>query len=106
MTKNILILLTASLLFTTKSFSQQVTNQEKEINFEKEIDFIVEELIFMYDTDQALREYTLFRTYNKAVTDSIERLPQEEIRSYMKSKKFKFSKDFRSNMQFKENDSF
>ena len=43
----------------------------------------------MYDTDQALREYTLFKTYNKTVTDSIERLPHEEMRSYLKSKKFK-----------------
>lgn len=88
MTKNILILLTATLIFTAKSFSQQATNQQKDIN-EKDIDFIVEELIFMYDTDQALREYTLFKTYNKAVTDSIERLPQELMRSYLKSKKYK-----------------
>ena len=83
------MLLTVMLLPSTKSFCQQITKQEKEINFEKDIDLIVEELVFMYDTDQALREYTLFKTYNKAVTDSIERLPQEEIRSYLKSKKFK-----------------
>ena len=89
MTKNILILLTVTLIFTAKSFSQQATNQQKDINFEKDIDFIVEELIFMYDTDQALREYTLFKTYNKAVTDSIERLPQELMRSYLQSKKYK-----------------
>ncbi|SFN89176.1 hypothetical protein SAMN05421741_11319 [Paenimyroides ummariense] len=83
------MLLTVMLLMSTKSFCQQITKQEKEINFEKDIDLIVEELVFMYDTDQALREYTLFKTYNKAITDSIERLPHEEMRSYLKLKKFK-----------------
>ena len=89
MTKKILILLTIALFSITNSFSQQVTKQQKDIHFERDIDVIVEELTFMYDTDQALREYTLFKTYNKAVTDSIERLPQEEMRSYLKFKKFK-----------------
>lgn len=83
MTKKLLMLLTVMLLPSTKSFCQQITKQQKEINFEKAIDIIVEELIF-YDTDQALREYTLYKTYNRAVTDSIERLPQEEMRSYLK----------------------
>lgn len=70
------------------SFAQIDVNDQK-VNFERDIDLIVEELKFMYDTDQALREYTLFKTYNKAITDSIENLSQDKVREYIISNSFK-----------------
>lgn len=81
------------LLFTFfNSFNllaQNVELEQQNKNFERDIDIIVEELKFMYDTDQALREYMLFKTYNKAITDSIENLPQKKIQEYIISNNYK-----------------
>lgn len=76
------------LLNFSHSFAQIDVNQQNE-NFERDIDLIVEELKFMYDTDQALREYTLFKTYNKAITDSIENLSHTKVQKYIISNNFK-----------------
>lgn len=72
-----------------KSFAQNAEIDIQNEKFIKDIDIIIEELQFMYDTDQALREYTLFKTYNKALTDSIESLPSDKVREYIQSKNFK-----------------
>ncbi len=84
------ILLLIILFFTfLQSFAQTANVEIQNEKFENDIDLIVEELKFMYDTDQAIREYNLFKTYDKAITDSIENLPQEKTREYILSKKFK-----------------
>lgn len=83
-----LFLLIFYFLNFSHSFAQINVIQQNE-NFERDIDLIVEELKFMYDTDQALREYTLFKTYNKAITDSIENLSQDKVREYIISNSFK-----------------
>lgn len=62
---------------------------EKNDNFIKDINIIVEELKFMYDLDQSIREYTIFKTFDKCITDSIENLSQEKQREYIVANKFK-----------------
>lgn len=52
------------------SFSQT----QKDSLFTKDINALVEELEFMYGYDQLVREYTIFKTFNKNITDSIENL--------------------------------
>ena len=47
----------------------------KDTLLQKDIISLVEEMEFMYGYDQAIREYTLFKTFDKSETDSIENLP-------------------------------
>ena len=88
LTSKILLLIFIFFSFLN-SFAQKIDLEKQNKNFERDIDVIVEELLFMYDTDQALREYTLFKTYNKAITDSIENLPQEKVQEFIISNNFK-----------------
>ncbi|THD68030.1 hypothetical protein E7Z59_10310 [Robertkochia marina] len=68
----------------------QDKDELKEKRFEQQIDTIVEELKFNYDYDQALREYIVYKTFNKAITDSIENLESEQDRlNYIFSTNFK-----------------
>ncbi|GAA4281643.1 hypothetical protein [Gaetbulibacter aestuarii] len=61
-----------------------------EKRFEQKIDTIVEQLVFNYQYDQALREYLLYKTFDKSVTDSIENLKSETDRvNYIISTNFK-----------------
>ena len=57
-------------------------------------DLVIEEIKFMYDYDQALREYTIFKTFDKRKTDSIESLDSEVMRKFIAQNKFKTSKIF------------
>ena len=67
--KNLLLL--PCFIFSTISFSQSA----KEDLFKQDVAALVEEMEFMYGYDQLLREYTLFKSFNKSETDSIEMLP-------------------------------
>ena len=80
-----------AVLFLTclQSFAQDVDVEIQNEKFKEDIDLIVEELQFMYDTDQAMREYLLFKTYNKAVTDSIENLSQEKVQNFIIAHNYK-----------------
>ncbi|MGO2101502.1 MAG: hypothetical protein ACTH3E_00485 [Psychroflexus halocasei] len=60
-----------TLLLSNLSFSQI----DKEIAFEKDIIELVEEMEFMYGYDQTLREYTIYKTFDKSETNRIENLP-------------------------------
>ena len=71
----------------------------KEDLLKKDIDIVIEEIKFMYDYDQALREYTLFKTFDKSITDSIETLDSELTRKFIVDNKFK--SDSLSNYIFK-----
>ena len=72
------ILLLASCKSQNKTFITDSLSQDK--LFEQKIDTIVEELKFYYEYDQALREYLIYKTFDKSVTDSIEDLENEKDR--------------------------
>lgn len=60
----------------------------KDTLLQKDIISLVEEMEFMYGYDQAMREYTLFKTFDKSETDSIENLPDSLRIEEMKKRKF------------------
>lgn len=70
------VLVLTFFLTTTVSFSQSA----KEDLFKQDVAALVEEMEFMYGYDQLLREYTIFKSFNKSETDSIEILP-DSLRS-------------------------
>lgn len=87
MKKKILIFIFG--LIINASYSQENVDIKKE-RFEQQIDTIVEELKFNYEYDQALREYIIYKTFDKSVTDSIESLENEKDRlNYIFSTNFK-----------------
>ncbi len=87
MKNNLLILFLV--LIITSCYSQDKTDFKEE-RFEQQIDTIVEELKFNYEYDQALREYIIYKTFDKSVTDSIENLENEIDRlNYIFSTNFK-----------------
>lgn len=59
--------LTLSILFCNIIYSQSV----KDSLFQKDIVSLVEEMEFMYGYDQALREYSIFKTFDKSETERI-----------------------------------
>ena len=59
-----------------------VAQQNKDSLLKKDVQFIFEELKFMYDYDQALRKYPMYRTFDAHFIDSIEKLPQAEIEKF------------------------
>ena len=63
-------LLIISLLLSNTIYSQS----EKDCLLQNDIVSLVEEMEFMYGYDQTLREYTLFRTFDKSETNRIENL--------------------------------
>jgi len=66
-----------------------ICQTEKEKAFENDIIELVEEMEFMYGYDQTLREYTIFKTFDKSETDSIENLPDSLIIKEISERKFK-----------------
>jgi hypothetical protein len=64
-------------------------NIEKDNLLKRDVELVIEEVKFMYDYDQALREYTLFKTFDKSKTDSIENLEPELTRKFVLANKFK-----------------
>jgi hypothetical protein len=81
--KNKLLILT--LLMTSLAFSQN----SKEKAFENDIVELVEELEFMYGYDQTLREYTIYKTFDKSETNRIESLSDSLKSKEVAEKKFK-----------------
>lgn len=80
--KNLFLL--SFFLFTTLSFSQSA----KDELFKQDVALLVEEMEFMYGYDQLLREYMIFKSFNKSETDSIEIL-SDSLRSIsMKERRF------------------
>ena len=66
----------STLLFTFLFISTSIFSQtSKESLFKNNINTIVEELEFMYGYDQTMREYTIFKTFDKSETNRIEKLP-------------------------------
>jgi len=72
-------------------FLFQLSNaqSEKDLLLEQDIISLVEEMEFMYGYDQTMREYTIFKTFDKSETDSIEKLPDSLQRSTILERQFK-----------------
>lgn len=64
---------------------------EKDSLLKRDINVIVDELQFMYGYDQTMREYTIYKTFDKHKIDSIENLP-DSLRE-IAMKKFDFNND-------------
>ena len=77
--------------FLTLFFSNSSHSQSKEeALFIQQIDTIVEDLKFGYQYDQAMREYILYKTFDKSVIDSVETIENEQDRlNYIFSTNFK-----------------
>ena len=73
-----------SIFFCSSIYSQS----EKDSLLQKDIEVLVEEMEFMYGYDQTLREYTLFKTFDKSETDRIENLPDSLRMQEMLERKF------------------
>lgn len=72
----IIVSIFLTLFFLNSSHSQ---SEEKAL-FIKQIDTIVEDLKFGYQYDQAMREYILYKTFDKSVIDSLETIENEKDR--------------------------
>ena len=73
-----------SILLSNTIYSQTA----KDSLLKKDINVLVEEMEFMYGYDQTMREYTVYKTFDKSETDSIENLPDSLRIEEMKSRKF------------------
>ncbi len=78
------VLVLTFFLTTTLTFSQSA----KEDLFKQDVAALVEEMEFMYGYDQLLREYTIFKSFNKSETDSIEILSDSLRSIVMKERRF------------------
>lgn len=78
------LLILTFFLITSLTFSQSA----KEDLFKQDVAALVEEMEFMYGYDQLLREYTIFKSFNKSETDSIEILPDSLRGIVMKERRF------------------
>ena len=65
-----LSLLIISILLSNTIYSQSA----KDSLLQKDIDVLVEEMEFMYGYDQTMREYIIFKTFDKSETNRIENL--------------------------------
>ncbi|WPY97624.1 hypothetical protein [Christiangramia sp. OXR-203] len=72
------------------TFNPLFSQTEKEKLFEKNIDSIMAELRFSYQYDQAMREYILFKTFDKSIIDSLETL--DDPREYIFAHNFETNK--------------
>ncbi|MTI22570.1 hypothetical protein E1176_16175 [Fulvivirga sp. RKSG066] len=61
---------------------------EKDERLKEDINTITEELVFMYEYDQRLREYLIFRSFDKSLTDSIENLSTQDRAAWIDNNSF------------------
>ena len=73
-----------SILMCNTIFSQTV----KDSLLKKDIDVLVEEMEFMYGYDQTMREYTIYKTFDKSETNRIETLSDSLRILEMKNRRF------------------
>ncbi len=77
-------LLTLILLLGNTIYSQTA----KDSLLKKDINILVEEMEFMYGYDQTMREYTIYKTFDKSETNRIESLPDSLRIKEMTNRKF------------------
>lgn len=82
-------------LISTLSVSQT----KKDSLFKADINVLVEEMEFMYGYDQTLREYAIYKTFDKSETNRIEELP-DSLRT-LEMEKINFASDSLTNKIFK-----
>jgi len=73
-----------SILISNSIYSQSA----KDSLLQKDINVLVEEMEFMYGYDQTMREYTIYKTFDKSETNRIENLPDSLRNEEMKNRKF------------------
>ncbi|MCG2431867.1 hypothetical protein [Aequorivita xiaoshiensis] len=73
-----------SIFLSNTIYSQSV----KDSLLKKDITILVEEMEFMYGYDQIMREYTIFKTFDKSETDRIENLPDSLRVMELENRKF------------------
>ena len=76
-----------SVLFLCFIALPSIAQQNKDSLLKQDVQFIFEELKFMFDYDQALRKYPMYKTFDTHVIDSIEKLPQTEIEKFKQENK-------------------
>ncbi|WP_424493283.1 hypothetical protein [Salinimicrobium sp. GXAS 041] len=74
------------LLLISHSIAAQ---NDKEELLKRDVDLLVEEMEFMYGYDQTMREYTIFKTFDKSETDRLENLPDSLKMQEISQRKFK-----------------
>lgn len=77
------IIIFLSIFYVHATYSQS----SKDTLLEKDINALVEEMEFMYGYDQTMREYTLYKTFDKSETDFIEKLPDSVRMEEMKKRR-------------------
>lgn len=90
-----------SLFLILSVFTYSQNKDYKDQLFKENVDSIVDELRFNYQYDQALREYILYKTFDKAVIDSLENLKDIDKRH-----KYIFAHNFKSDYERKIWDNF
>lgn len=65
------------------------SQSQKDKLLEQDIEILVEEMEFMYGYDQTMREYTIFKTFDKSETDRIENLSDSLRRKEIFKRNFK-----------------
>jgi len=73
-----------SIIISNSIYSQSA----KDSLLQKDINVLVEEMEFMYGYDQTIREYTIYKTFDKSETNRIENLPDSLRNEEMKNRKF------------------
>lgn len=77
------------LFIITIFFCNSVYSQiSKDSLFKRDIEILVEEMEFMYGYDQTMREYTVYKTFDKSETNRIESLSDSLRIQEMKKRKF------------------
>lgn len=84
-TKMKLKILVITIIFLSNNTYSQM---EKDLLLKRDIIALVEEMEFMYGYDQNLREYTIYKTFDKSESNRIENLPDSLRLIEMKSRKF------------------
>lgn len=86
-------LLLIFIMCSTNGSAQKFSKSALDELFKQHADSIVDELRFNYQYDQAMREYILYKTFDKSVTDSLENLEHTELKKYV------FAHNFKTNME-------
>lgn len=75
-------------IFTILISNSIYSQSAKDSLLQKDINVLVEEMEFMYGYDQTIREYTIYKTFDKSETNRIENLPDSLRNEEMKNRKF------------------
>ncbi len=66
----------------------EINQAERDSLLKRDIVDVTEELIFMYEFDQVLRDYYIYKSFDKFFVDSIKGLSHEHKTNYLKNNQF------------------